>query len=167
MDKHEYKIHAGGIFGAILLVSIAVDLIARFWFKLNIFKIGLLCTNKVVLWTSICIGVVLFVLGCIIGYFSHEAFNRAVEKDEKVKYIIKEGTFRLVRHPFYLSLILIALSFVLLLDSYVLLAGLIVLTPILAVEAYREEEILVKEFGDIYLDYRRKTGMFFPKTFRM
>lgn len=165
MDKH--KIHAGGVFGVILLVSIAVDLVFGVWVKSDIFKIAFLRASGVVLGASVCIGAVLFVLGGVIGYISHEAFNRAVEEDGRVKYIIREGSFRWVRHPFYLSLILIVLSFVLLLDSYVLLVGLIVVTIILVREAHREEAILVEEFGETYLSYQRKTGMFLPKRFRV
>jgi len=165
MDKH--KIHTGGVFGVILLASIAVDLVFDLWIKSDIFKIAFLRANRVVLGASVCIGAVLFVLGGVIGYISHEAFNRAVEEGGRVKYIIREGPFRWVRHPFYLSLILIVLSFVLLLDSYVLLVGLIVVTIILVGEAHREEAILVKEFGERYLSYQRKTGMFLPKRFRV
>ena len=40
MDKH--KIHVGGVFGLILLVSIAVDLIFGVWVKSDIFKIAFL-----------------------------------------------------------------------------------------------------------------------------
>jgi protein-S-isoprenylcysteine O-methyltransferase Ste14 len=165
MDKP--KIHAGGVFGVILLASIAVDLVFRVWVRSGIFKMGFLRANRVVLVTSLCLGIVLFVLGGVIGYISHEAFNRAVEKDGRVKTILQEGPFRWVRHPFYLSLMLIVLSFVLLLYSYVVLAGLIVLAIILVREARREEAILVEAFGETYLRYQRKTGMFLPKRFQM
>jgi protein-S-isoprenylcysteine O-methyltransferase Ste14 len=165
MDKH--KIYAGGVFGVILLASIAVDLVIGVWIKSDIFKMAFLRANGAVLVTSVGVGAVLLVLGGVVGYISHEAFNRAVEEGGKVKHIIKEGPFRWVRHPFYLSLMLIVLSFVLLLYSYVLLVGLIVLTIILVGEAYREEAILVEAFGETYLRYQRKTGMFLPKRFRV
>jgi protein-S-isoprenylcysteine O-methyltransferase Ste14 len=164
MDNH--KIHAGGVFGAILLSSIAVDLGLSVWIKSDILKMTFLRANGVVLGASIGIGAVLFALGGVLGYLSHEAFNRAVGEDGRVKYVIREGAFRWVRHPFYLSLILIVLSFVLLLYSYVLLVGLIVLTAILVREARREEATLVEEFGEAYLNYQRKTGMFLPKGSR-
>ncbi len=165
MDKP--KIHAGGVFGVILLVSITIDLVFGVWVKSDIFKIAFLRANGVVQGVSVCIGAVLFVLGGILGYISHAAFNQAVEEGGRVTHIIREGSFRWVRHPFYLSLILIVLSLVLLLDSYVLLAGLIVETIILVGEAHREEAILIKEFGEVYLSYQRKTGMFLPKSFRV
>ena len=165
MDNH--KIHAGGVFGVILMASIAVDLVFGVWVKSDIFKIALLRANMVVLGASVFVGAVLFVLGGVIGYISHEAFNRAVEESGRAKYIIREGPFRWVRHPFYLSLILIVLSFVLLLDSYVLLVGLILVTIILVWEARREEAILVDEFGETYLSYQHDTGMFLPKRFRV
>jgi protein-S-isoprenylcysteine O-methyltransferase Ste14 len=160
------KIHAGGVFGVILLASIAIDLVLRVWVKPDILKMTFLRANGVVLLTSVCIGVVLLVLGGVVGYISHEAFNRAVEKDGRVITILQEGPFRWVRHPFYLSLLLIVLSFALLLYSYVLLVGLIVLTIILVREAIREEAILIETFGETYSDYQRKTGMFLPVRFR-
>jgi protein-S-isoprenylcysteine O-methyltransferase Ste14 len=61
---------------------------------------------------------------------------------------------------------ILVLSFVFLLDSYVLLVGLIVEISILVREAHREEAVLVEEFGETYLIYQRETGMFLPKRFR-
>jgi protein-S-isoprenylcysteine O-methyltransferase Ste14 len=97
------------------------------------------------------------------GYVSHEVFKQAVAESGEVKGIIKDGLFKLVRHPFYLSLILITLSLVLLFDSYVLLVGSAVVAVILVSEARKEERLLAEEFGEEYFSYQRETGMFFPK----
>jgi protein-S-isoprenylcysteine O-methyltransferase Ste14 len=157
------KVHVGDLFGVILLVCIAVDLVASLWVKSDIFRIVLLRADKTVTGVSISIGTVLLVTGSIMGYVSHEVFKQAVAESGEVKGIIKDGLFKLVRHPFYLSLILITLSLVLLFDSYVLLVGSAVVAVILVSEARKEERLLAEEFGEEYFSYQRETGMFFPK----
>jgi protein-S-isoprenylcysteine O-methyltransferase Ste14 len=162
-----HKIHAGGVFGVVLLVSTAIESVFRVCIKSDITEMGILRANGAVLAASVGIGAVLLVLGALVGYISHEAFNRAVDESGMVEYVIREGPFRWVRHPFYLSLILIVLSLVFLLQSYAFLLGSVVLTGIVVREAQKEEAILVQAFGEAYLSYQRQTGMFVPRRRRM
>ncbi len=158
------QLHAGEIFGIVLLVSIAIDLIVGFGIKSNILRISPLHAGGWVSWSLIAAGVIAFVVGCVGSSMTHKAFNEAVSPNGEVKYILKSGLFRLVRHPFYLSLSLITLSFFLIFRSYILMAGLVVTAVILAGAARKEEKLLVETFGEEYLTYQRKTGMFFPKA---
>lgn len=77
--------------------------------------------------------------------------------------VITDGVFKLVRHPLYLSTfwIFVALSiFSLSLFSFaVLLAMFIFLNYI----ASFEEKVMEKRFGKKYLEYKSKTGKWFPK----
>jgi protein-S-isoprenylcysteine O-methyltransferase Ste14 len=78
-----------------------------------------------------------------------------------------EGAFAVVRHPMYLSLVLLGLGAGLSTMNPLLLGfTLCVLAPVQFFRARIEEKLLVKHFGRAYADYRRKTPMIFPFRFR-
>ena len=157
------KIHAGEFIWIILLICVAADLVFVLLIKSDALRIALLRANKTISLVSISIGVFLLISGSIMGYVTHEEFNRAVSESGKVKYLIRDGFFKFVRHPFYLSLILLSFSLVLFFYSYILLAGWVLVTSTLVREARKEEILLIEEFGEEYVVYQSKTGMFFPK----
>ncbi len=73
------------------------------------------------------------------------------------------GTYRLVRHPLYASLVWMFLGAGLIYQNYLaLLAALFIFIPFMRYRARQEEELLAKEFG-AYAKYQKKVGMFFPK----
>jgi len=80
--------------------------------------------------------------------------------------VINSGVFKLVRHPIYTGAILFYLgaSLITLSIASALFCLLIIAFYILI--ARYEEGILTEEFGDDYLNYKKKTGMLFPKVFR-
>ena len=79
--------------------------------------------------------------------------------------LIQTGPLGIVRHPYYVSyvLILIGLSMSLL-TYWPLLPALCVIMGMYPT-AKTEEGMLIKQFGKEYIDYQRKIGMFFPKPF--
>jgi protein-S-isoprenylcysteine O-methyltransferase Ste14 len=76
---------------------------------------------------------------------------------------VREGPFRWVRHPAYLSMILELVAGGLILNAYWALgvAGLI-FVPTLAWRLKLEEAALVEKFGEAYLQYRRCTPALLP-----
>jgi protein-S-isoprenylcysteine O-methyltransferase Ste14 len=77
--------------------------------------------------------------------------------------VISTGVFRYVRHPIYTGAILFYLGATLMTMSLASLAlwGLIIGFYI-RISRY-EEQILTEAFGNDYLEYKKKTGMLFPK----
>ena len=77
--------------------------------------------------------------------------------------MISTGVFRYVRHPIYTGAILFYLGATLMTMSLASLAlwGLIIGFYI-RISRY-EEQILTEAFGNDYLEYKKKTGMLFPK----
>ena len=77
--------------------------------------------------------------------------------------LVQEGIYRYIRHPQYTGLFLITLGMMM----EWLTLPLILLWPALFLSywnlARREEEEMKEEFGDIYLAYHKRTGMFFPR----
>jgi protein-S-isoprenylcysteine O-methyltransferase Ste14 len=77
--------------------------------------------------------------------------------------IVTTGVYSIVRHPQYLGGLLAHLGFSFLLSGlYCLLS-----TPLIALIVYlisrKEEAELTKEFGQEYLDYKKKTPMLIPR----
>jgi protein-S-isoprenylcysteine O-methyltransferase Ste14 len=79
--------------------------------------------------------------------------------------LVREGPFGVVRHPLYVSYILISAGLGLALLSPWMLVGTLCLAAGIYPAAKAEEEVLVKQFGGEYVEYQRKVGMFFPRLF--
>ena len=76
---------------------------------------------------------------------------------------VTTGPYRLVRHPIYLGLSMLAMGQALAFDSWpallVLLSGIV---PTFAWRAYAEEKLLSRTLGERYALYRRRTKMIIP-----
>lgn len=75
--------------------------------------------------------------------------------------LVVSGVYRLVRHPIYSALMLVAVGLVLLGASLWHFLGAGALFILLGVKARVEERLLRARF-DSYLDYQGTTGRFFP-----
>lgn len=74
-----------------------------------------------------------------------------------------DGLYKIVRHPSYLGLIMILSGFSLVMNS--LQSIIIVTIPVFAAILYRisvEESVLYEEFGNGYLDYKKRTRKIIP-----
>lgn len=83
-----------------------------------------------------------------------------IKEDHKIK---KEGFYRYVRHPSYAFSLLTSLGLGLYLNNWLSLI-LAILPPFLAF-TYRirvEEQALIEQFGEEYLEYRKKTKKLIP-----
>lgn len=76
--------------------------------------------------------------------------------------LVTSGIYRFIRHPQYTGLLLLSLGMI---ANWATLS-LLVLYPVMAVLyvrlAKREEQDMIAEFGDEYLEYRKRTKMFIP-----
>lgn len=76
---------------------------------------------------------------------------------------VTTGPYRLVRHPIYLGLTLLAMGQALAFGSWpavlIVLSGIV---PTFAWRAHAEETLLSSTFGQHYDDYRRRTKMIIP-----
>jgi len=80
--------------------------------------------------------------------------------------VIRKGVFGVVRHPIYLSEVLVYLGLFMLNMS--LAAGVVWLgaTAFLYYLSRYEERLLLKRFGDGYRSYMRDVGMWVPRLLR-
>ena len=78
--------------------------------------------------------------------------------------VVTTGPFAYVRHPFYLSYILVWFGSSILFNSIFLWITLIYLTTFYLTSAKTEEEVYLKsEYSREYRDYSQKVGMFLPR----
>jgi protein-S-isoprenylcysteine O-methyltransferase Ste14 len=76
---------------------------------------------------------------------------------------ISRGTYSLVRHPLYASLIWMFIGGALVYVNYMAISVTIfIFLPMMYYRASQEESLLLKEYKE-YNNYRKKVGMFFPK----
>ncbi len=77
--------------------------------------------------------------------------------------LIQTGVFRLVRHPVYTGAILFYLGAILITMSLASAAFWVLIIVFYYFISKYEERLLTEAFGDDYLNYKKKTGMLFPK----
>jgi protein-S-isoprenylcysteine O-methyltransferase Ste14 len=90
-----------------------------------------------------------------------EGFGIAVSP--RTQKLVTRGPYRYCRHPMVFGAFCIYLSLVLFLNSVLGLLGILVLLFLAGIYLrYSEEKRLLNNFGDEYLEYRKKVSMIIP-----
>ena len=77
--------------------------------------------------------------------------------------LVREGIYQYVRHPAYLAMMLEIVAIPLVVNSYyTVIFAIGAFVPALLVRWRYEEQELVRKFGDVYVQYQREVGAFFP-----
>ena len=82
--------------------------------------------------------------------------------------LVKTGAYFYVRHPMYSALLGVAVCQIFMIQNWI--AGpisIFLVTPFCIYQIRREENLLIKFFGDDYRDYIRETGMLWPREDKM
>jgi protein-S-isoprenylcysteine O-methyltransferase Ste14 len=91
------------------------------------------------------------------------AWSLAPQADQATGFVTT-GPYRLVRHPIYLGLVLLALGEALAFGSWpALVIVLSAIIPTFAWRARAEEQLLIRTFGERYAVYRQRTKMIIPQ----
>ena len=80
--------------------------------------------------------------------------------------LVTGGAFGLVRHPLYLSILLLWSGGTLALISWVLALCTLLLVPLFVARSRLEEEILGRHFGPAYASYASGVPMLIPRPWR-
>ncbi|MBN1439419.1 MAG: isoprenylcysteine carboxylmethyltransferase family protein [Anaerolineales bacterium] len=160
-------LNGGKLSGIIIAGCILIDVVAGSVFGLSVLKIPTPIGMEWLSWMAVAAGIAALFAGSVVGYLSHEVFHKAASADGAVKFLMQDGVYASVRHPFYASLMMISLGLALLFQSLVLFLGFLIVVFILVRESRIEEKILENTFGGEYFRYRQKSGMFFPKLLRL
>ena len=77
--------------------------------------------------------------------------------------LIKDGPYRYLRHPAYLSNLMEYLGVPLIANAYYTLIGVfLIYLPFNLIRLHLEEKELIRKFGEEYEDYRKKVPALFP-----
>jgi protein-S-isoprenylcysteine O-methyltransferase Ste14 len=107
------------------------------------------------------IGWALLGMAMILGWRARVAFQTSGQPRDRRDWlgttvVVDSGIYALVRHPMYLSFILVSLALVLLCQHWLnALLGLL-LIGLLYNDMRREERNNIRKFGDEYLDYMQR-----------
>jgi protein-S-isoprenylcysteine O-methyltransferase Ste14 len=115
-------------------------------------------------------GMLMIAAGIVLAASAIRSIGEDMQSDIAVNkgHVLRtEGAYAIVRHPMYLSLILLGLGAALSTLNLLLMGfALFVLAPVQFFRARKEEELFVKHFGLAYTEYQKKTPMIFPHKFR-
>ncbi len=115
------------------------------------------------------VGLAFAVLGLAVALFSVMNLNRSLTvfpTPKKGAKLIESGLYRKVRHPIYTGIILLVFGFAAGIGSVYKLGIVIFLLILFYFKSAYEEKQLLKQYPT-YADYRRRTGRFFPKLFKI
>ncbi|MGE5473363.1 MAG: methyltransferase family protein [Ignavibacteriales bacterium] len=113
-------------------------------------------------------GLFMVILGCIINIRGRFNLGRNWANHIKIyekQTLVREGVYRVVRHPLYASIIWMFYGASLIyLNLSAFLANTLIFIPFMYYRAKQEEELLTNRFEE-YKEYQTKVGMFFPNLF--
>jgi len=99
---------------------------------------------------SIILGIFIFFMGTYI-YFKWEIFWYKIYKGQ----LVTEGIFQHIRHPHYLSLLIIGFGLSIFFYSLFTLTIAIIAIPIMICSILDEERLLKKQYGEEYIKYMK------------
>ncbi len=118
-----------------------------------------------------------FMIGVVVLFVAFSAFNKkefigfeqlqttTKETSSSPKKLVKTGFYAYVRHPLYFGVILILIGALLFLPNLTMLIFIIASFSYLPIGVMLEEQKLIAEFGEQYVQYQREVKMLFPFVF--
>lgn len=131
---------------------------------ISIFQIGTLeydSSNQ----TIRIIGLIFYLIFSWIQIWAFKALGENYSQDIAIKkdhQLVTNGPFKVIRHPQYLSQILIDLGGAIATLSLILAPLALVQIPFLFMRANLEDKLLEKHFCENFKNYKKKTGQIFP-----
>lgn len=99
-------------------------------------------------------------------YLARASLRIVFGETREIPQVIREGVFNIIRHPMYLSEILLYLGLILFSPSLAAVVVWILGIGFLHVIARYEERQLLAHFGEDYRDYMREVSMWLPWIWR-
>ena len=112
------------------------------------------------------VGIVLASIAGLLALWGLRSIGSQMASEAEVRpdtVLVTGGAFALVRHPLYLSILLLWAAGALALLGWVMAIGCLLLVPAFVARARLEERLLVAHFGDAYRDYAARVPMLVPR----
>ncbi len=110
-------------------------------------------------------GLVIYLIFSWVQIWSYKVLGESYSQEIlifKNHQLITKGPFKFVRHPQYLSQILVDVGGAIATLSYILIPLIIIEIPFLILRARLEEKLLEKNFKENFQSYKKKTGFMIP-----
>lgn len=142
----------------ILVLFLAIWILDNFFFSFSSFP-----NAYIPITVQIVLGVVLLLIAF---YLARSGIRIVFNEVRETPGIIRKGVFRLVRHPIYLSEIVLYLGLLMFRTS--LAAAFIWILAIIffIFIAKYEEKLLLERFGEEYRTYMKEVGMYLPRLWK-
>jgi protein-S-isoprenylcysteine O-methyltransferase Ste14 len=112
------------------------------------------------------IGGAVAVFGFVMHQYCHRIHKQAHEKSQRIEGIVATGFFGKIRHPMYLSLIIMFLGLAIGWGILWMFAPAVFFSAVTVLIAIKEEEFLLKKFGNQYEEYlHRVRWRMIPRVF--
>jgi len=111
------------------------------------------------------IGAVIYIIFSWVQIWCYKTLGSSYSQDimiSKDHKLVKTGPYGFIRHPQYLSQILLDIGGALATLSYVVIIFAIIEIPFLIMRALLEEKLLGKHFKENFREYKNKSGFMFP-----
>jgi protein-S-isoprenylcysteine O-methyltransferase Ste14 len=152
--------HAAGDVGQIVCaILFAVIWIADTFF----FKYTTLLNNYVPLTIRRVIGIAFLIIA---GYLAKTGLSIVFGEERREPGVIRKGVFGVVRHPVYLSEILLYFGLFMLSMSLASAVVLVIAFIFLHYISRYEEGLLIEHFGEEYEQYMREVPMWIPRPWK-
>lgn len=110
-------------------------------------------------------GVILFG-ALMVHMYCHRIHKQAPEHSQQIRELVQRGIFLKIRHPMYLSLILMYLGLALAWGVVWMLVPAVLFSILTVFIAIREEAFMLQKFGSQYESYMQKVPWrFIPRIF--
>ncbi|UCD05368.1 MAG: isoprenylcysteine carboxylmethyltransferase family protein [candidate division WOR-3 bacterium] len=111
-------------------------------------------------------GIIVFVAAMSLHMKGHAVHKQADQNAEKIEDLVTTGMFAHVRHPMYSSLILMVVGMTVATGVAIMILPALIVSLLTVLTALKEEEFLIKRFGDEYREYMaRVPHRFIPRIF--
>lgn len=115
---------------------------------------------------SIIIGCIIIVGAFALHIYCHRIHHQALDQPSDINSIVTTGIFGKIRHPMYLSLILVNIGLAIAWGIYWIFLPVFLSTILTTLVAIREEKLLVRELESQYKEYMQQVPWrFIPRVF--
>ena len=146
----------------IIPLVFAFELLFSNWLRVGPLRLRFLPEDQWIAWTGFALTCVGAVIAIWARYCLGEYWSARVSLKEGHR-IIRSGPYASVRHPIYTGMGLGVIGTAMVVGEW---RGVLAVALVLAVhslKALREEALLIQEFGQEYVAYRRQTGFLVPR----
>jgi len=127
------------------------------------FKIPIYPMIPIPFWVGIGIGIASLIVMILLDQLPQRTHKQHDEHPSKITKVITTGFYSKIRHPIYLGAIQFNFGVVFAFRTLWMLLPAILLSLMFYFAARQEEKYLIDKFGEEYIQYKARTGMFLPK----